>query len=293
MHNNQSIQKTVATPHQSAIEALTEVCDLTKAELKSCFSKGAVWLTSGNQKPVRLRRVKKPLKVGDLIELYYNPSVLNGQVTAPTLVLDKTQYSIWLKPRGMLSQGSKWGDFTALYRWVEMNHVFTHENQPRQAWLVHRLDRATAGLQILAHSKKMAQTLTKLFEGHQIKKCYQAIVHGHFPNGLQTYQNKIDNKPATTHIKLIQFDALLNISLVEVEIETGRKHQIRKHLSQAGFGIVGDRLYGDAALDEAVNPVRPDLQLTAYRLQFECPLTLTPIDVQLNADQLDLISLRS
>lgn len=293
MHNTQTIQKTITTQHQNAIDALTEVCDLSKAELKSCFSKGAVWLTTGKQKPLRLRRVKKPLKLGDVIELHYNPSVLSKQVTAPTLLLDKIQYSIWLKPRGMLSQGSKWGDFTALYRWVEMNHIFENENQSRQAWLVHRLDRATAGLQMLAHSKKMAQTLTKLFEKHQIKKRYQAMVHGQFPKDRQTYRNEIDGKPATTHVELIQFDATLNASQVEVEIESGRKHQIRKHLSQAGFAIVGDRLYGDETLDQTVNPERPDLQLTAYRLQFECPLTLSPIDVQLSADQLDLIPLNS
>jgi len=291
MVNTQTIQKIVTTPNQNAIDALTEACDLTKAELKLCFSKGAVWLTSGKQKPVRLRRVKKALTLGDKIELYYNSSVLNSSVPAPTLLLDNKQYSIWLKPRGMLSQGSKWGDFSALYRWVEMNHVFENETQSRQAWLVHRLDRATAGLQVLAHSKKMAQTLTKLFENHQIKKRYQAIVHGQFPEDRQTYQDDIDGKSATTHVVSIQFSKALNVSLVEVEIESGRKHQIRKHLSQAGFAIVGDRLYGDATLDNNVNPERPDLQLTAYRLQFECPLTLSPIDVQLSADQLDLITL--
>lgn len=288
---NQIIHQTITTQNQLAIDALSEVCDLSKAELKSCFNKGAVWLTSGRQKPGRLRRVKKPLKLGDVIELYYNPSVLSQRVTSPTLILDKTQYSIWLKPRGMLSQGSKWGDFTALYRWVEMNHTFDNETQPRQAWLIHRLDRATAGLQILAHTKKMTQTLTQLFESHQIKKRYQAIVHGQFPKSRQTYQTDIDNKPATTHIELIRFDDTLNISQVDIEIETGRKHQIRKHLSQAGFPILGDRLYGNETLDLPLKRTRPDLQLTAYRLQFQCPITSTPIDVQLNAEQLNLMTL--
>ncbi|WP_373020939.1 RluA family pseudouridine synthase [Thiomicrorhabdus sp.] len=280
------------TTAQSAIDALAECTGLSKAELKACFSKGAVWLTQGKQKPARLRRVKKNLNVGDLIELYYNPAVLQEDATAPTLMLDQQQYSIWFKPRGMLSQGSKWGDHTALYRWVEMNYRAENETAPRQAWITHRLDRATAGLQILAHTKKLAQTLTHLFEQHQIHKQYQAIVHGEFPAEVQSYRTPIDDKPATTHVQRLQYEPDRNISQVRVTIESGRKHQIRKHLSQAGFPIVGDRLYGDESLDAALRiEQRPDLQLTAYRLQFTCPINGEPIEIELSDEQLDLLQL--
>ena len=291
MNSIAPIQKTITQNDQTAIDALSEVCELTRAELKQCFAKGAVWLTSGKQKPMRLRRVKKTLKLNDCIQLYYNPKVLNDVPLPALLMLDKIQYSIWLKPRGMLSQGSKWGDHTALYRWVEMNYQAEHESQPRQAWLVHRLDRATAGLQLLAHTKKMAQALTKLFENRQIKKRYQAIVHGQFPQTPQTYQTDIDERSAITHVQRWQYDERLNLSLVEVEIETGRKHQIRNHLSEAGFPIVGDRLYGDEALDAGLKRPRPNLQLTAYLLAFTCPIEQTDIKIELNQTQLDLLEL--
>ncbi|MDG6773990.1 RluA family pseudouridine synthase [Thiomicrorhabdus sp. ZW0627] len=279
---------------QTAIDALAECTGLSKAELKTCFSKGAVWLTQGKQKPVRLRRVKKDLKPGDFIELYYNPDVLHEEATAPRLMLDKKQYSVWFKPRGILSQGSKWADHTALYRWVEMNYHAENESSPRQAWITHRLDRATAGLQILAHTKKMAQILTGLFEKHQIDKQYQAIVHGEFPQETQTYKTPIDDKPAVTHVQRLAYEPERNLTQVQVTIESGRKHQIRKHLSQAGFPIVGDRLYGDEPLDNSLNmEQRPDLQLTAFRLQFTCPVDGEPIDIELNEEQLDLLPINT
>ena len=291
----QIIQCDITQTNQTAIQALDEACqaigDFSRAELKQSFSKGAVWVTSHGQKPQRIRRVKKVLKQGDHIDLYYNPEVLNAAVIPPTLILDQIQYSIWFKPRGMLSQGSKWGDHTALYRWVEMNYQAADESQSRQAWLVHRLDRATAGLQLLAHSKNMAQTLTNLFETRQISKRYQAIVHGHFPNERQTFNTAIDERSAITHAKGLQFDATHNLSLVEMEIETGRKHQIRKHLSQANFPILGDRLYGDESLDGLYSANRPNLQLTAYQLAFTCPISNTPIQIELDKTQLDFITL--
>ena len=289
------IQHDITVPKQTAINALEEACqtlgEFSRAELKQFFTKGAVWLTSNGQKPQRMRRVKKALKQGDRIEFYYNPDVLSAHVTAPTLILDNVQYSVWFKPRGMLSQGSKWGDHTALYRWVEMHYRADNESQSRQAWLVHRLDRATAGLQLLAHSKKMAQTLTHLFESRQIQKRYQAIVHGHFPSEQQTFKNPIDERSATTHAQLLHYDASHNLSLLEVEIETGRKHQIRKHLSQANYPILGDRMYGDENLDNATNTERPNLQLTAYYLAFTCPITQQLIEIQLDKTQLDFITL--
>ncbi|WP_051347287.1 RluA family pseudouridine synthase [Thiomicrorhabdus chilensis] len=282
----------VETDQETALDALSQACPLTKSELKSCFSKGAVWLTQGQRKPARLRRVKKKLSKGDSIELYYNPKVLQEVPPQPRLMLDKQQYSVWFKPRGMLSQGSKWADHSALYRWVEMNFQAENETANRQAWIVHRLDRATAGLQLLAHSKKMAQTLTQMFARHQIEKSYQAIVHGKFPVERQTYQTPIDGKPAVTRVELLQYESQRDVSQVGITIESGRKHQIRKHLSAVGFYIVGDRLYGSEAQDSRLNPGhRPDLQLTAYRLEFTCPLNQERLSIELPDNELDLLDL--
>jgi tRNA pseudouridine32 synthase/23S rRNA pseudouridine746 synthase len=76
----------------------------------------------------------------------------------------------------------------------------------------------------------------------------------------------IDCKDAKTVINSIDYCPVLNRTLLDVKIETGRKHQIRRHLSEAGFPVVGDSLYG--CVDK-----REDLALTAYSLRFICPLS--------------------
>jgi tRNA pseudouridine32 synthase/23S rRNA pseudouridine746 synthase len=280
----QHFQLTIETAGQSAIEALHHASGLSKATLKECFSKGAVWLQQREQKPLRLRRVKKALSPGDRLDFYYDPTLLAQTPEPPTLWLDRGSYSVWHKPRGMRSQGSKWSDHAALYRWVEMHYRPEDSPQGRQAWIVHRLDRATAGLQILAHSKRMAQTFTRLFSERQIHKRYLAIVHHCPADNAITLTTPIDGKPAVSYVRVLDCNSTLPLALLEVDIETGRKHQIRKHLAEIGCPIVGDRLYGDEALDADLQnklalTQRPDLQLTAYRLNFDCPLNHQPVNL--------------
>jgi tRNA pseudouridine32 synthase/23S rRNA pseudouridine746 synthase len=159
-------------------------------------------------------------------------------------------------------KGSKWGDHCAINRWVEQ-HLDPH----RPAFVVHRLDRFASGLILIAHRKKTATLLADLFKEKRINKQYKVIVHGEFPNETVTYRNEIDNKPAISHVSLLQYDDINNQSLVQVDIETGRKHQIRLHLSEAGFPVVGDRLFGDEDIDIDI-----DLQLTAFKLSFTSPI---------------------
>jgi tRNA pseudouridine32 synthase/23S rRNA pseudouridine746 synthase len=239
---------------------LAEASGLSIGQVKQAMQKGAVWLDDGKSIR-RLRRAKKALAVGSVLHFYFNPEVLDADIPAPTLLADEGDYSIWIKPRAVLSQGSKWGDHCTITRWVEVN-----DEKQRPAFLIHRLDRAATGLMLIGHSKKATQALTSMFAKKEIQKFYQAIVIGQFEDTDEPiiYNSEIDDRSAVSHAKLIQYDEASNQSLVEVRIETGRKHQVRKHLSEAGYPILGDRLYGGG------NEV--DLQLAAVSLTFHCPL---------------------
>ena len=277
---------------KTALDLLADQTCLSKQLLKNYAQKGAVWIqrnAHNNQtsKPERLRRLKKVLSEQDTLDFYYNPKLLNQVPVAPTLVADFKDYSVWIKPRGMLSQGSKWADHTALYRWIEIN--YQPNGQIRQAWIVHRLDRATHGLMLIAHSKKMATTLSRAFEENQVHKTYQTLVWGQYPLETQTIKIPIDGRQATSHVSLLNYDAEQNCSLVKIEIETGRKHQIRRHLSETGYPIIGDRMYGNSKLDQQFEQM-PDLQLTAYKLCLHCPITQTEKCFTLETEQLDLLN---
>ncbi len=202
------------------------------------------------------------------LHFYYSPDILSQQVEQPHLIADEQHYSVWCKPGGMWSQGSKWGDHCTLHRWVETHQPFDQHPQ-RNAFVVHRLDKATQGLMIIAHSKKVAKAFGKLFEQREIKKHYRATVHGEFPQEQQTITQPIGNKTALTEILRTHFNPETQQSLLDIQLGTGRKHQIRKHLQYLGHPIVGDRLYGSPEKDKDHTL---DLQLCAYRLQFIYPM---------------------
>ncbi len=163
----------------------------------------------------------------------------------------------------MYSQGSKWGDHCTIYRWAEQ-----HLSPQRPVFIVHRLDRAANGLMILAHKKIVAAQFAKMFSQHEIYKKYRAKVEGVIAGIELPLQitAPIDDKPAISEIVAVSVDAANDVSDVDIVIKTGRKHQIRKHLSGMGHPIVGDRLYG--AQQTAL-----DLQLCSAHLRFKCPLT--------------------
>lgn len=244
---------------ESAVELLATESGLSKQKIKQAMQKGAVWL-SDQKGTHRLRRQSKKIPCDTTLHFYFDPAVLNASVEEAILVSDEGEYSVWYKPRGMLSQGSKWGDHAAINRWVEK-----HLEPQRPAFIVHRLDRFASGLILIAHKKKVATLLSDLFQQKKIKKRYKVIVKGDFPDKKITFDNPVDNKPAISHVSLLKYDEVNNTSLVEVDIETGRKHQIRIHLSEAGFPVVGDRLFGNEN-DEM------DLQLTAFMLSFISPI---------------------
>jgi len=245
----------------TALECLSENTDFSKQKIKRLMKNGAVWLESIKGID-RLRRVKKEIVAGDTLHLYYDESV-QATVTEPAkLISDQGDYSIWNKPSGMLSQGSKWGDHCTIYRWAEMYLM-----PQRPAFIVHRLDKAANGLIIIAHKKSVAAKFSEMFENHQIYKKYKARVEGSIKDISLPFEikNYLDDKESISEVVAIN-PVEENKTDVEIVIKTGRKHQIRRHLSGLGYPIEGDRLYG--AKNLAV-----DLQLTAMKIKFKCPVS--------------------
>jgi len=257
--------------------------NLSSTEIKQAINKGCLWLQRGKNIK-RIRRLKTVLQTGQQLHFYYNPQVLQQKPKQAELIEDNGAYSIWHKPAGMLCQGSKWGDHTTLYRYAEQ-----HLKPQRNGIIVHRLDRMTSGIMILAHQRKVAAAFTKLFENREIEKCYRAMVHGNYHQASNsiTIDKKLNNKSAVSHIQQVEYSPEHNKSIVDIRIDTGRKHQIRQHLAMAGYPVVGDRLYG---LDSSEEEVTPDLQLTSYKLSFKCPVTNKIKQFELDKSKLPVLN---
>lgn len=253
------------TSSLKASQVLSEHTDLSQAKIKDAMQKGAVWLSRDKRK-IRLRRASKALQVGDQLDMNYNAELLEQTVPPSVLIHDAVDYSVWYKPYGVHCQGSRWGDFASINRWVEINLPTIQNCAARPVQLVHRLDRATTGIMLLCHSKSATRLFSEMFTQRKIRKQYQAIAHGDFSIESAAYEVNlpVDGKPAST----VFLDSVCkgDYSLVDIELITGRKHQIRQHLSLLGHPVVGDRLYGRGVQDEK------DLQLQSVSLRFQCPI---------------------
>lgn len=242
-------------------ELLQEVSKLTSQVIEDALKKGAVTLQRGGRgKILRERNPNLQLKPKDKVWLHYDKKVLAlPEASSPELILQNSHYGIWFKPAGILSQGNQFGDHTSLLRAVEIS-------RGGETYLVHRLDRETAGLMIIAYDGKSAHALSELFQKNAIEKTYEAIVVGELQVGLrETIDASLDGKKAITHFEVLNSER--GLSLLKIRIETGRLHQIRRHLDHYGCPVLGDPKYGKN------NKNRDGLKLLAYSVKFTDPWT--------------------
>lgn len=266
--------------HWSSLAQIAEACELSREQVSEAAKKGAVWRRKGGAKSARLRRIRNPdteAESGDTLFINYDRKVLDQIPQLPKLVSDQGNYSVWYKPSGTLSQGSKWSDHCTITETAASAHG-------KKCLLVHRLDRAACGLMVLAHTPNACKALAAMFEKREVLKIYRATVYGKVNKDLPWEIKKpIDGKAA--HTVVLSAESLEKPdqsesepedksearseprSKLRVDIKTGRKHQIRNHLSGEGFPVVGDRLFDADRKHEC------DLQLVATELHFTCPFS--------------------
>lgn len=176
------------------------------------------------------------------------------------------------KPSGLLSVAS-------LFEKGETMHALLKEHyHPRKVFVVHRLDQDTSGVMVFALNQESCDELKVLFEMHAIERAYTAIVEGELCPSTGTWQSyqyedsqyrvhetsdKTKGRLAITHYRTLASSK--RYSLLEMQLETGRKNQIRVHCQSAGHPIVGDKKYGAQS-----NPLKR-LCLHAHLLAFQHP----------------------
>lgn len=145
---------------------------------------------------------------------------------------------------------------------------------------IHRLDRGTSGVLVFARSREAAAALARSFEDKRVEKSYLALVRGRPPDE-GTIDHAIpkseggERVPALTRFRCVARSSVDRCSLVEARPETGRLHQIRRHLRHIGHPLVGDVNYGDGAVNRRYRAEHGlhRLALHAAAIAFEHPAT--------------------
>ncbi len=161
---------------------------------------------------------------------------------------------------------------------------------PERAGIVHRLDRDTSGLLVVARSNEVHRLLQRELAARRIVREYLALVHGRPPARTGTIEAPIGRDPrvrtrmavggahpreARTHFEIER--TLGELTLLRLRLDTGRTHQIRVHLQAIGHPVVGDPDYGGRRSADVLGLTRQFLH--AARLSFAHPITGAPIDI--------------
>ena len=191
------------------------------------------------------------------------------------ILYEDNQILVVIKPINMLSQSditNKEDILTILKDYIKKKY-----NKPGNVYLglVHRLDKPTGGIMVFARTSKAAKRLSEQIQNKTFKKTYLAVIHGNIKE-FDTYidylkkvetksyiTNKNDGKYAELSFNKLDYNKKDNLSLIEINLKTGRNHQIRLQFSSRGYPLYGDNKYG--------NDSNKNLGLYAYKLEFIHP----------------------
>lgn len=240
--------------------------------MKKAISRGEVYVNG------QLANTAYFLQPNDEIQLIDNnkkpPKVF--ELSIP-VVYEDDYFAVLNKPSGLATSGNQFRTLqNALPHNIKRSELADYLKIPRP---VHRLDAATSGLIIAAKIAQAHILLSKLFEEKNIQKTYAAVVIGK-TSEEKLINTDIDKKEAITNYKTdVVVPSLRNkhLSLLSVQPLTGRTHQIRKHLSESGHPIFGDKLYGQ----EGEIYKGKGLFLAAVKLEFEHPFTHTNLCIEI------------
>lgn len=234
---------------------LNQLKGVPKSKVYSIIRKGEIRINSKRKKPsyklvtgdeVRVPPIKTSTKENQFVPTNIIALLRNS------IVKENDDCIVLNKPEGIASHGGSG---------ISIGVIETIRNfgkSYRDAKLVHRLDKDTSGCQVIAKNNKFLRNCNKLISERKVKKTYQAVVHGNWTHKDGIYEINIEKnmllgrermvriseggKIAKTFFKVIESSQ--HFSLIQCELITGRTHQLRVHLAELGFPIVGDKKYG-------------------------------------------------
>ena len=212
-------------------------------------------------------------------------SAFVNQIDHLELVFEDESVVVVDKPAGLLTMATETERSHTAY--AALRAYANNKKNAEKIFIVHRLDREASGLLVFAKTVEAKERLQDQFKDHSAGRRYVAVVEGKVtPDDFTVRSYLAENaafrvystrkrgqgKLAVTHVRVVKRNP--KTTIVEVRLETGRKHQIRVHLAERGHPVVGDKAYGGRS-----NPIRR-LALHAVHLAFRHPVTGKPMQFE-------------
>ena len=266
---------TVSSPAELLAYCFEAWPDLKKKQIRTWLKFQAITV---NGRPIS--QFNHPLEAGDVVAVrndrYAAPRSLVG--SGIRVFFEDADIIVIDKPPNLLSIASEAEQERTAYQQLT-NHVRSGNPMARaRVWIVHRLDKETSGLMVFAKTPESKEILQSRWD--DAEKRYEAVVEGRLRENSGIFESDLDEtnpykvfsvarsentRHAVTHFRVLA--SIPNRSLVELTLETGRRHQIRVQLAEAGCPIIGDKKYGAKS-----NPAKR-LGLHSSALRFPHPVS--------------------
>tara|TARA_E500000178_G_C16965331_1_gene728111 strand:+ start:423 stop:1322 length:900 start_codon:yes stop_codon:yes gene_type:complete len=253
-------QKVISLPH-SLIE---KIIRQNKIKVNNKKTKSSYRIQNGDL--IEVYNISKFKPLNKEIKVKYKPKKNEISKYDDYVIEDNENFIIVNKPTGLpVQSGTK--SFKNLIDIIKNTKYFENSTP----YIVHRIDKDTSGILIIAKNRKHAQLFTSLFRIRKIHKTYLAIVYGKINKSIKTMRddlvyfenNKKVSQKAISNLKIIKSNE--GYSYIELNPITGRKHQLRKQLLNIGNPIIGDDKY---FLNDRKRLKTRDLMLHAYKIKF-------------------------
>ena len=239
--------KLMVNKNGELLDYLYNNLDMPKKKIKQYLTHGAIFVNN-----VKIRQYNYPIING--MEIVINTDSKNKKVLPFEVLFEDDNIIVVNKPAGLLTIATAKEKEKTLYHIV--SDYLKSKDRNARVFIVHRLDKETSGVLVLAKNEKIKKQLQENWNEYVSLREYVAVVHGHLKeqekkiiqNLKETKTNLVyvtkhnDGKEAITNYKVIKESS--KYSLVSINIETGRKNQIRVAFSSLGNPIVGDNKYG-------------------------------------------------
>ncbi len=280
-----TVTTTVDEQSQGRVDLVVQrLCETSRSQVRGLIDHDCVTINGG-----RCKTVATVVESGDVVAVRYEPTQRYREKKKPwddrtfDVIYEDDDLIVVDKCAGTLTVPT---DHDERHTLVErVTNYLSHSRTPRQACLVHRLDREVSGLLVFGKHQAIADLLIEQFKQRKPERLYAAIVVGLVPNDEGTFTAHLgtgknldrfvakesrETELAITHYRVLQ--RMGDTTLVEVKLETGKRNQIRVQFANAGFPVLGDPRYKKKI---AIHPrwMQKRIALHAKTLGLEHPVT--------------------